>query len=626
MTTRPQFRFSLLLIAALIALPAMVPAQSLLERLQQLEDEIEEGAAAATSSSSSALQYSLLDLTGMIDEKGVPSGFSLEAPNSLRSLLLKIRGLGEDEDVDGVVIRLDGLSAGSAKIQEIRTAIADLAEKKPVHLFTSTGSLGSLFLASAATDVTMPPTAHFFLNGLGADLVYMKRMLEKIGIEMQVVRAGAYKNAMETFTATEASPATEESMGAIIDTLFEEIIGGIADGRELSPATVEGLLTLGSMTVEEAADAELIDFVENEPEFYERIANDLEEEFVLVPAKMSEGPDFDTNNPFELFSMLMGVEDIEPVRENTLALVYLSGMIIDGPPEEGALEDEVISAYPIVDTLEKIRLEENIEAVVIRIDSGGGSALASDRIWSAIERLRAEKPVVASMSDVAASGGYYVAVGADEIWANPMTITGSIGVIGGKPVMKGLYDWIGLDFDEVERGREVNPFDTTREWTREEEKMLGEMIDDIYDTFIGRVAEARDVDVEKIREVAEGRVWSGRDAKEQGLVDELGGLLDSINRAKELAGLDPTDKYPLKIYPPKLSFAELLEKAFGGFGTSIQSRAGYSINASAAFGPLAPLAGLLPPDLIAHGQVLLDLMGQKRPVAMMPFYLKVRLD
>jgi protease-4 len=311
--------------------------------------------------------------------------------------------------------------------------------------------------------------------------------------------------------------------------------------------------------------------------------------------KKEENP-FESDSPFALFSALMGKPEVKKVKPNSIALLYMTGSVVDGPIEEAAYEDGYISAFPLVDMLEKIRLEENISAVVIRVDSGGGSAYASDQIWEAVERLKADKPVVISMASVAASGGYYVAMGADYIFADPMTITGSIGVIGAKPYVGGLIKEIGIDLDSVSVGRRINPFSLYSKWTPEEYSSLIDNMEETYQDFITKAAAGRGVEVSYIHEHAQGRVWSGRDALRLGLIDGAGGLLAAIDKAEELAGLDASETQPLQVYPGKLSFSQILEKAFGGLQVAAgvapargdaMWRSPFSRLVSASFGPLA---------------------------------------
>jgi len=617
----------ILLVAAsgLLALfPAWSPAQGggLLSRLREQQKQ-----QAGVETPAAEKSYVLLDLDGAYDEKGVSSGFG-KAPGSLRDLVLELRDMAEDDEVDGVILRLHDVEAGLGKLSEIREGLEALAKAKPVHIFLTSMRIGGIYLATAGTQVSVPPEHDFLVNGVGADLVFLKRMFDKVGIRAEVARSGKFKSAMEMFTETEVTEATKESYGALIDTIFEEVVGSVALSRKLEFKAAESLLTKGLLTADEAKEGGLIDYIEGEPELYERIANDLGEEFTLVEDYGPEKDDpFSSNNPFEVFSKLMGDMQEKEVEENSIALVYLSGMIIDGGPEEAALEDEYISAYPIVQLLEEIRENEDIKAVILRIDSGGGSAMASDRIYGAVKRLVAEKPVVVSMSDVAASGGYYIAAPASLIMADKMTITGSIGVIGGKFVLEGLYDWVGLDFGVVSRGRDLDPFDTTRSWTEAERALIDKLIGNTYDTFLSRVSDGREMESKAVHEVAQGRIWSGRDALKIGLVDELGGLLASFRRAKELAGLDPDSKYPLAIYPKKLSFAEILERAFGGFGSnaSLQTGGRKIPGSGAVAAAMGPAAAFLPKDVLAHLEGLFILFQHEQVALVAPDLVRVRL-
>lgn len=624
----PRRATLVLAMAMLLAVPEALYAQGLLSRLREQAEQ--NPAPAATTTTTDTPRYVLVDLDGQFTEKGISGGFSANV-QSTRSLIIALRDLAEDDDVAGVVVRIHQLMVSPGTLEEIRAGLATVAKAKPVHAFLTSDGPGGLYLASAATTITIPPSHDFYLNGMGVDLVFMKRMLERLGIEVQVARAGKYKDALVPFSQTTLDENTREAYRALVDSLYNHIVGGITEGRKLPSATVSALMATGLLSGEQAQEAKLVDFREGEQAFYERIAAEAGGEFTLVTDYKGSGasgsgtPRLDPSNPFAFFTLLVGNRDAEPVKPNTIALVYLEGMIVDGGPEEAALEDEYISAYPVVDMLDQLTNEDNVVAVVLRIDSGGGSAIASDQIYESVVRLRDAKPVVVSMSNVAASGGYYIAAPAHHIIAQSMTITGSIGVIGGKFVMSGLYDWMGLDFASVTRGRNVDLFNTTRPWNDRELDMINTYIDSTYQLFLERVADGRKMTVEQVHEVAQGRVWSGADALDAGLIDEVGGLLDAFAKAKELAGLDVDQKYPLRIFPRKLSLAEVLERAFGSLGgTRTNTRSGVA-TLGALERTLGPSVHLLPAGLVRHAEVMLHILQNENRALMMPEFLSIRL-
>jgi len=575
------------------------------------DDDSESG---ETKKEGKAPQVVRFDITGSITETGAQSGFGAP-PKSLRKMLLALGDAAEDEDIEAIVLRINDASAGLAITQELHNALLEVREHKPIHAFVTGGGMKELLLAASCSDITVPPTHEWFLNGAGLDLMYFKRLLANIGVEFEVLQMGKYKSAMEPFASTSASDATRESYQALVDTIFEEVADGVAEGREMSPAMARNILSGGFYDTKQALDLDIVDHVDGELAFNDRLAEEYGEDFEFVDDYGSEDKDLDTSNPFALFQELFGEQSEEEAEENTIALLYMIGGVEDGAPTEAAYEDQSISAYPLVAQLEALRKDDNVKAVVIRIDSGGGSAFASDQIWTAVKRCAEDKPVVASMGDVAASGGYYIPMGADYIFALPMTITGSIGVIGGKPNAKGLYDKIGLDTDSVSRGRTSNMFEINRAWRPEERAILMDLMNRIYVDFKTKVAECRGKTVDEIQEIAQGRVWSGRDALEIGLIDELGGLFDAVDKAEELAGLDPEADNPLAVYPKKLSFQKILERMLGvnsGFSASAFERA------------MGPAALILPEGVKYHAELMIKLLQQDHVAVMMPVHLEIK--
>jgi protease-4 len=393
----------------------------------------------------------------------------------------------------------------------------------------------------------------------------------------------------------------------------------------MSPAAVETLMGGGPYETEQSLALGLVDYVAGEPSFEDFLRRTFGEslEFEEKYGK-EDGPDFGGGNPFAIFQSLMEDKTDQEVEEPSIALLYMTGGVVDGPPQEAAYEDAQISAYPLTRVLEELSKEENVKAVVIRVDSGGGSAMASDRIWEAVQRVRAVKPVVVSMGNVAASGGYYVAMGANYIFAEPMTITGSIGVIGGVPYMGELYDWVGLDFHSVTRGRKMNIFETAERLTQEERDTMLGLLEQTYEDFVGKAALGRNMTFEQIHEVAQGRVWSGRDAKRLGLIDETGGLFDAIDKAEELAGFDPAEDASLEIYPRKLSLADMLERAFGGFGASVAAGSPAMSSRAALMASFGPAIELLPDGIVDDALLLVHVLRGEGMAVMAPMTITIR--
>ena len=438
-----------------------------------------------------------------------------------------IREMADDEHVSVVHIRLEGIPAGWASMQDLREAIITLnaaGKKTSVHL--DQAGNGELYLASAAERVWMPPPGDLFLTGLGGRLSFLGNVLARFGIKVDMVAAGAFKSFGEPFTRSFASPANREQLQALFGDLQAQMIAAIAGGRGMEPDAVQALLERSPLSVYDAIDAGLIDdavYADQVEAHLEKLANS--DDIRLVS--------------WRRYRRLRGMErwlSRLGQRGRAIAVVHLEGPVVLGG--DGA-RSRRIEARAVVPVLDQLAENDSIKAVVLRVDSGGGSAVASDLIARSVERLGRTRPVIALFGNVSASGGYYLSVPAREIIARPGTITGSIGVIGGKLVVADALARQGLTADFVDVGPDVGFLGPWRPFTADQRARFEGYLERTYSAFLKVVAGGRRCPVEAIEPYAGGRVWTGQQARENGLIDHLGGLATAINRARLLSDIDP---------------------------------------------------------------------------------------
>ena len=481
--------------------------------------------------------------------------FSLSKSIGLNELLDQIGRAKEDENIKGIFLDVSAIPAGWSTLHEVRQALDDFRESgKFVISYGEFYMQSAYYLASVADEMYLHPEGVIDFRGINAELFFIKNMLDKLGIEPQVIRHGDFKSALEPLFLEEMSPENREQTLAYVSAIWNNIIGNIATSRGLTinhlTEVADGLKTRNAQM---AIDYEMIDGIAHRDEIKailrERLGIDEDDDISFVsPERYAKAP--------RPKSMPV------PRTRDRIAVVYAAGNIISG---EGS--ESIIGSDRIAGAIREARLDDNVKAIVFRINSPGGSALASDVILREIKLATEVKPVVATMGDVAASGGYYIACAADWIIANPTTITGSIGVFGMVPNMQEFFnDKLGITFDNVKTNRFADLGSISRPLTNAERQIIQESIGQIYNTFIEHVAQGRNLPVSVVDELGGGRVWSGVEALQNGLVDELGGLDAAIHKAAELAELE---EYRIKEYPIRKDFLTQLMEEFGGVRTRI---------------------------------------------------------
>ncbi len=479
--------------------------------------------------------------------------FGINQAQSLSSLLTQLKKAKVDARVGAVLLDIDYPAIGWGKAEELRAAITDYKTSgKPVYAYMEGGSNKEYYVAIAADKIFMPPTGDLFINGFAAQAQFYKGSLDKLGVEWEDVHVGKYKSLSESFTRTDHSPESREVVNAILDDYFGRVVSAISEARKKSPEEVRAIIDNARYTAVSAQQENLIDGAKYRDEVNQELK-------IRLGYKETENLRQTTANAYkEITPESLGLNDGERI-----AVIFASGIITSGKSADGNFgAAQTIGSDTISKAVKDAADDDSIKAIVLRVDSGGGSALASDLMWHTLEYAKTKKPIVTSMGDVAASGGYYIAANSHKIVAEPSTITGSIGVVLGRPVIGGLYEWLGISNEYISRGKNAAIFREDKKWTPEEREVFQRSANFFYwDNFVPKVAAGRGRSVEQIHEVAQGRVWTGAQAKENGLIDEFGGLTRAIEIAKELANL-PADKDVKRVvFPAPRPF---LQSIFGG--------------------------------------------------------------
>jgi protease-4 len=483
-----------------------------------------------------------------IEPSDVLSQFLPQRP-TLRQTVDLIRRAKTDARVTALVVRPVAAGPLWGQVQEVRAAIEDFkTSKKPVTAFLESGGAGEYYLASAADRIVLMPAGQLDLVGLASYEVFFRGALDKLGVYPDLLHVGDYKTASNTFTERTFTPAHREMTQSLNRDWLNELVGAVARARRLEESAVRAALDRGPYLADAALAAGLVDELAYEDQLDDK-------------APLQGTQELDVKRYAEA-----GPGSAPSGRDGRIALLYAVGVVASGESSFDSPSGMVLGSETFNRWLRRVRVDPDIDAVVVRVDSPGGSAIASEVIWRELMLTRDVKPLVVSMGDVAASGGYYIAAPAHAIVAQPGTLTGSIGVVTGKFVVAGTLDKLGVATGAVSEGRLAEMYSPFRPFSIEERARVEEQLQATYEVFLDRVAKGRSQEAQKIDGIAQGRVWTGRQARELGLVDELGGLDDAIRLAGQRARLDPSKDVDLVVYPPKRSLYEILANPMGPAG------------------------------------------------------------
>lgn len=514
----------------------------------------------------------------------------------LASVLSSLAMAERDERLAAVVFRITDLDIGFAKAQELHQALLRLRERgrRPIaylEVESFTGANLEYYVASAAEQVYLAPGTDSPLLGLAAETLLFGGLLERIGVEVDVARIGRYKSAAEIFSRRQMSDAFREVTESLLDSYEAQLVSGIAAARGLPEQAVRAAIDAAPVGASGVVERKLADG----ERFLDEILDELGRDRVVKEAVYA-GQD----------PSAVGFDPVARV-----ALVYGSGPVVTGSGGTRRGGDPVLAADAVAEALRTAAEDDDFDAILFRIDSPGGSALASDLVWRAVARAREAKPVVASFSDVAASGGYYAACGANAIVAEPATLTGSIGVFVLRPVIAGLLDRLDIGYESFTRGRFAGLATSTRPLDEASERRLAAQVAEVYATFVDRVAEGRGLEAEAVDRAGQGRVYTGEQARAKGLVDELGGLRAAVGRIRTELGLPEDADVALLPHPPPPTLAEQIREALSGAGVA------------AAAGGWLPAERVLPRAL-RDWLAVVEAVPAGSPLALLPLAVELR--
>ena len=560
-----------------------------------------------------------LTLKGSLGEE--PGAVGLDGAtirDNLKGIVDRIAKAKADPNVKGLVVRLNGLSIGLAKGYEIRRAISGFRESgKRAYAFLESAENADYVVATAADEIVMPESGWLMLKGVAAEVTFYKSLFDKLGVRADWMQVGEFKSYGEPFTRTEMSRAFREEITSLLDDNFAMVVESVAQRQGISPADARALVDGGPYSPAAARAAGLINRIRYADAIERELAEDLGVAKVTLDPKYgrkAETVDLSGFAGFMKMLQMLSGEGLKKAETKApkVALIYAQGGINTGKSTSSLWGDATMGSQTVIRHLKEAEQDASVRAIVLRVDSPGGSALASVLIWREVVRI--DKPIVASMSDVAASGGYYISMGADRILAEPGTLTGSIGVTGGKFVVAGLMDKLGVATDTVTVGRNGTLLSTLTPFSPTERAAMQRLMDDTYRQFVAKAAQGRKMTYEQLDKLAGGRVYTGRQAQKLGLIDELGTLDDAILAAKTLAKIDdqPTE---LLVLPKAQGIFEALFDPLADRDVLIPD---FGTRLAAAALPAAAR------PIIARLDLFRQILGREPVMVALPFEIKVR--
>ena len=512
-------------------------------------------------------KYVEFTLSGTFSDTKKMSFLGTTSTKTLRGLFKKLDTLKNDDEVAGIIFKIGNIGIGWASLQEIRNKLGEFRDaKKEMIGYLESGGNAEYLLATTMDQIVLMPTGSLNLTGLRSEILFYKGLFEKLDIKADMLAMGKFKSGVEPYMRDSMSDEFRESMTGLLDDLYTQMLGKIAEGRdEITPEIAAELIDRGPFTAKEAHESKLVDTLQ----YYDELLDAIKEkpDAVLVEQNDKKKRKMPNMNSFagmmQLLSMFSPPQRAKArPAENQLALIYANGPILpdlDSPFSTMSM----ITPKVLNEAFKKARSDDAVKAVVLRVDSPGGSALASDLIWREVMLTQREKPVIVSMANMAASGGYYISMAAGTIVAQPGTLTGSIGVYGGKLNLKGLYNKVGLTKEIIAHGQNATLYSDYGGFSPTERERVEKMMKTVYEEFVNKAALGRKKTFDEIDAVAQGRVWTGKQAKELGLVDEIGGLDTALSIAKKKAGFTDEDRFDIIVLPEQKPFFEqFLESMF----------------------------------------------------------------
>jgi protease IV len=567
------------------------------------------------------LRFGEIELKGAYPEGAAASGLFSATTETLAELIARLDKATSDEKLDGVVLKINGASLGWAKVNELRQAVSRLRAKgKQAVAYFDSAETHDYLLACACNQIVMPESGELAMLGLRAEVMFYKNLLDWLHVKAEMLRVGEFKSAAEPYDRTEMSKEFRLEMETILDDYVRQIVDAVGEARKMPSKQVLEIIDNGPYSAKQAYAHGLIDRVGYEDEiegFIKAAAKDEKRPVEITKNYGKKKSDNDFSGfagMMKMMQMLMGGESQKRVGSKPkVAVVHAVGTIMTGKSTVSFFGGETLGSETFIKAVKQAADEKSVKAIVIRVDSPGGSALASDLMWRALQK--AGKPIVVSMGDVAASGGYYISMGANHIFAEPGTLTGSIGVVGGKVAIGGLLDKVGITTSVISRGKNSGIMSMVSGFTPGERETMQKMLDEIYGQFTRKAAEGRKMEYGKLEKLARGRVYTGAMALKLGLVDELGTLDDAVGYAAKLGGLPSGEKVERWLLPPPVS---PLEAIFGSMDSDAESSLTLNRTLSQSLRQFSPELGQA-----LESAWLINLLAREPRLTLMPFKLRV---
>lgn len=565
-------------------------------------------------------RFGHIELKGSYPEGAEPNGLFGNSVETLSEIVGRLDKAADDEKLNGVILRINDPTLGWAKVNELQHAIQHLRSKgKRVIAYLDSATTHDYLVASSCDQIVMPESGELAILGLRAEVTFFKNLFDWLHLKADMLRVGEYKSAAEPFVRTEMSKEFRHEMEEILDDYLRQIVDGISKSRKIDRQKVFAAIDGGPYTAQRARELGLIDKVAYEDEiegFLKGTEVKRDVEIAKSYGKKKVDNDFSGfAGMMKMMSLIMGGDQQKHLSSSPkIAVVHAVGAIMSGKSSSSFFGSETLGSETFIKAVRQAADEKTVKAIVLRVDSPGGSALASDLMWRALQK--AGKPVIVSMGDVAASGGYYISMGAKRIFAEPGTLTGSIGVVGGKVAIGGLLEKVGITTSVISRGKNSGAMSMISGFTDSERQAMQRTMNEIYGQFTRKAAQGRKMDYAKLEKLARGRVYTGAMATKLGLVDELGTLDDAVNYAAQVAGLPKGEKVERWILPPAVNPLEAI------FGTN-DSDAESSAHLTKA---LAQTLGQLSPELADQLRTawIVNLLAREPRLTIMPFQIRVR--
>jgi protease IV len=571
-------------------------------------------------SKSEAVRYGHIELKGAYPEGAEPTGLFGSSVETLSDIVGRLEKAADDEKLAGVILRINDPTLGWAKVNELQHAIKHLRSKgKRVIAYLDSATTHDYLVAASCDQIVMPESGELAILGLRAEVTFFKNLFDWLHLKADMLRVGEYKSAAEPYVRTEMSKEFRHEMEEILDDYLRQIVDGISKSRKIDRDKVLSAIDGGPYTANRARELGLIDKVAYEDEiegFLKASEHKSDVEITKNYGKKKVDNDFSGfGGMMKMMSLIMGGEQQKRLSSKPkVAVVHAVGAIMSGKSTSSFFGGETLGSETFIKAVRQAAEEKTVKAIVLRVDSPGGSALASDLMWRALQK--AGKPVIVSMGDVAASGGYYISMGANRIFAEPGTLTGSIGVVGGKVAIGGLLEKVGITTSVISRGKNSGAMSMMSGFSDSERQAMQRTLNDIYGQFTHKAAQGRKMDYDKLEKLARGRVYTGAMATKLGLVDELGTLDDAVKYAAQVAGLPKGEKVERWILPPAVNPFEAL---FGSNDSDAES----SVQITKA---LAQTLGQFSPELADQLRTawIVNLLARESRLTLMPFQIRVR--